>query len=158
MDQHGYGGFIVLKKDNHEPLKEALSLYARQGSCEVYEDSNKKERIQFWDADDIETLDSYKGKVRAIRAVITRPGKEPSTWCFALIGKCARKLSRRTALQIIRARWHIENTAFNQWIQYWNFGHVFRHTPNALMAVQAELLPRLGSVCLVFLFDLIYAK
>ena len=24
---------------------------------------------------------------------------------------------------------------FYQWIQYWNFGHVFRHTPNALMAV-----------------------
>ena len=28
--------------------------------------------------------------------------------------------ARLTALKIIRARWHIENTAFNQWIQHWN--------------------------------------
>lgn len=135
LDQHGYGGFIVLKKDNNEPLKEALALFQGQRPCEEYSDSDKKEHIQFWDSDDIETLDTYKGKVRVIRAVITKPDKEPTTWCFAIIGKRARKLSRRTALQIIRARWHIENTAFNQWIQYWNFGHVFRHTPNALMAV-----------------------
>lgn len=135
LDQYGYGGFIVLKKDNNEPLKEALALSQGQRPCEEYSDSDKKERIQFWDSDDIDTLDTYKGKVRVIRAVITKPDKEPTTWCFAIIGKLARKLSRRTALQIIRARWHIENTAFNQWIQYWNFGHVFRHTANALMAV-----------------------
>ena len=29
----------------------------------------------------------------------------------------------------------VEATGFNQWIKYWNFGHVFRHTPNALTAV-----------------------
>jgi hypothetical protein len=39
------------------------------------------------------------------------------------------------ALRIIRARWHIENTAFNQWTQYWNLSHVFRHGQNALSAV-----------------------
>jgi hypothetical protein len=135
LDQHGYGGIIVLKKDNNEPLKEALSLFGGHAPCELYEDSKKKESVQFWDADDIETMDRYKGKVRVIRARISKSGKEPTEWCFALIGKHVRKLSRITALQIIRARWHIENTAFNQWIQYWNFGHVFRHTPNALMAI-----------------------
>src|SRR2546428_2740121 len=135
LDRHGYGGFIVLKKETHEPLKEALALYQGQRPCEEYCDADKKEHSQFWDSDDIETLDTYEGKVRVIRAVITKPDKEPTTWCFAIIGKRARKLGRRTALQIIRARWHIENTAFNQWVQYWNLGHVFRHTANALMAV-----------------------
>jgi hypothetical protein len=135
LDRHGYGGFIVLKKQNHEPFKEALALFEGQKPCEEYYDSDKKECIQFWDADDIETLDTYEGKVRVIRAVITKPDKEPTTWCFAIVGRRARKLGRRTALQIIRARWHIENTAFNQWIHYWNLGHVFRHTANALMAV-----------------------
>ena len=28
-----------------------------------------------------------------------------------------------------------QNTAFNQWIQYWHLGHVFRHGQNALMAI-----------------------
>jgi len=136
LDQHGYGGFLVLKKDNNEPLKEALALWRDQGPAEQYHDPDKKEHFQFWDCEDIETLDSYKGKVRVIRAVVSKPDKESSTtWCFAIVGNRARQLARRTTLQIIRARWHIEDTGFNQWIQYWNFGHVFRHTPNALMAV-----------------------
>lgn len=136
LDQYGYGGFLVLKKDNNEPLKEALAQWQGQGPCEQYHEPGKKEHLQFWDCDDIETLDTYKGKVRVIRAVVSKLDKEPSTtWCFAIVGNRARQLARRTTLQIIRARWHIEDTGFNQWIQYWNFGHVFRHTPNALMAV-----------------------
>jgi hypothetical protein len=91
--------------------------------------------VEFWDVDDVETLDTYAGKVRVIRAVVSKPDQDPSTWCFAIVGRRARQLARRTTLQIVRARWHIEDTGFNQWIQYWNFGHVFRHTANALMAV-----------------------
>ena len=135
LDQCGYGGFIVLKKDNHEPLKEALALWKAQAPCETDADPDAKEQIQFWDSDDIDTLDTYKGKIRVIRAVVTKDDKAPMTWCFAITGKRARSLSRRTALKIIRSRWHIENTAFNQWVQYWNLGHVFRHTSNAIMAV-----------------------
>ncbi len=133
LDRYGYGGFIVLKKDHNEPLAEALALWQGQGPCEEY--SQGKEHIAFWDADDIDTLDTYSGKVRVIRAVITKPGKAPSTWCFALVGRRVRQLSRPTALRTVRARWHVEDTAFNQWIQYWNFGHVFRHTSNAILAV-----------------------
>jgi hypothetical protein len=136
LDQHGYGGFLVLKKDNNEPLKEALVLWQEQGPCEQSYDADKEEHLPFWDSDDIETLDTYKGKVWVIRAVLSKPNKEPSTtWCFAVVGKRARPLARRTTLQIIRARWHIEDTGFNQWIQHWNLGDVFRHAPNALMAV-----------------------
>ncbi len=135
LDQHGFGAFLVLKKDDNEPLKEALALWQDQEPCEEYQDPDKKEHLQFWDSDDIETLDTYKGRVRVIRAVVTKSDKESSTWCFAIVGRRARQLARRTALQIVRSRWHIEDTGFNQWVQYWNFGHVFRHTPNALMAV-----------------------
>ena len=68
----------------------------------------------------------------------------------AIVGKRARQLARRTTLQIIRARWHIEDTGFNQWIQYWNFGHVFRHTSNALLAVL--LLGVSPSICFNYSF------
>lgn len=51
------------------------------------------------------------------------------------MGKRARQVSRRTALKIIRSRWHIENTAFPQWIQLWNLGHVFHHSANATLAL-----------------------
>jgi hypothetical protein len=135
LTDYGYGGFLVLKKENNEPFKEALTLWQMQGPCEKYEDPDRQEQVQFWDADEIETLDTYQGKVRAVRAVVTKPDQDPSTWCFAIIGQRARQLGCRTALQIIRARWHIENTAFHQWITYWNLGHVFRHGQNALLAV-----------------------
>jgi hypothetical protein len=135
LTDHGYGGFLVLKKEKNEPLKDALTLWEMEGRCESYEDPGRKEHVEFWDVDDIETLSSYKGKIRAVRAVVTKPGEDPSTWCFAIIGQRARQLARRTALQIIRSRWHIENTAFHQWVQYWNLSHVFRHTQNALMSV-----------------------
>jgi hypothetical protein len=51
------------------------------------------------------------------------------------VGKRARKVSLRTGLKVIRSRWHIENTGFNQWVQYWNLGHVYRHTANAVLAI-----------------------
>jgi Transposase DDE domain/SEC-C motif len=135
LDAYGYGGFIILKKENHEPFKEALALWHGQGPCQIHDDPQSKEHIEFWDTDEIQTLDTYQGKVRVIRAMVTKPEQAPSTWCFAIVGQRARRVSRGTALKISRSRWHIENTAFHQWIQHWNFGHVFRHTANAVMAV-----------------------
>jgi hypothetical protein len=52
-----------------------------------------------------------------------------------VVGKRAQKASLHTALKLVRSRWQIENTAFNQWVQHWNLGRVYRHTPNAIMAV-----------------------
>lgn len=136
ITNYGYGGFLVLKKENNEPFQEARKLWEIEGACQSYEDRDRKEQGQFWDVDDIETLETYKGKVRAVRAVVSKAGQEkPSTWCFAIVGQRARQISRLLALRIIRARWHIENTAFNQWVQHWNLGHVFRHGQNALNAI-----------------------
>ena len=42
LDDYGYGGFVVLKKDDNEPLKEALALWDRQAPCEVYRDAEAK--------------------------------------------------------------------------------------------------------------------
>lgn len=134
LKKYNYGGFIVLKKDANEPLKEALDLWKGKPPCNSFNERERKEHIDFWDVDDIETLDTYRGKVRVIRAVITKANGKSSTWCFALVGK-ARKTGMRAALKTIRARWHIENTAFNQWVQYWNLSHVFHHTANALLAI-----------------------
>lgn len=135
LDQLNYGGFIVLKKDHNEPLQEALALWEGQPPTDCVVDVERKERIEFWDAGELQTLESYEGKVRVVRAVVTRDNGKQNTWCFGMIGKTARKLGLRTAFKIMRARWHIENTAFNQWVQYWNLSHVYRHSDNALQAI-----------------------
>jgi len=135
LERCHYGGFIVLKKEGEEPLKEALALWRGQGPTRAFDDPDTHEHIELWDVDEIDTLETYEGKVRAIRAVVTKKGGETSTWCFGIMGARARKVNRITALSIVRGRWHIENTGFNQWVQYWNLAHVYRHTANALMAV-----------------------
>lgn len=117
------------------PLKEALALWGDQPPCHQVDDPEMKEHIDFWDVDDLETLETYKGKVRVIRAIVTAKDGTQKTWCFGVVGNRARKVGLRTALKIVRARWHIEDTGFNQWIQHWNLGHVYRHTANAIMAV-----------------------
>ena len=97
---------VLSKKDNNEPLKEALALWQEQGPCEQYQDADEKRAptCSFGTATTSRHFDSYKGGVRVIRAVVTKPDEEPSrTWCFAIVGKRPRKLARRTALQIIRS-------------------------------------------------------
>ncbi len=135
LDEYGYGGFIVLKKNHNEPLKEALALWQGKDPCQRFYDDEKKEHVELWDVDDIDTLDTYKGKVRVIRAVITKKDGTRKTWCLGIVGSRARKVARTTALTIVRSRWHIENTGFGQWVKYWNLGRVYRHTPNAIQAI-----------------------
>jgi hypothetical protein len=125
------GGVLVAKKEGDEPLKEALNLWAGKPPDQVVEDDEANERIELWDCKGLETLDSYKGPIRVTRAVI-RPledeeeeAAEPSEWCFISVGVAADRLSPRQLLKVIRSRWHLENTGFNQWTQYWSFEHVF---------------------------------
>lgn len=132
----GYGAIITLKKETDEPLKEALALMQGQAASKVWDDPGNGEHVEAWDVDDLETLDTFRGKVRVIRAVVSSPRTEqPHTWCAAVVGERTRQLAPRTVHQIHRARWHLENTAFNQWTQHWHLNHAYRHTPGGVMAV-----------------------
>lgn len=137
LEKLNYGAFIVLKKENNEPLKEALALWEGQDPCMRIDDSQTGEHIEFWNVAELETLDTYKGKIRVVRAIVTttKPRPVTKTWCIGIVGERARRVSLPTGLKITRSRWHIENTAFHQWVSYWNLNHVFRHTANALMAI-----------------------
>jgi len=132
----GYGVLTVVKKGTDEPLKEALAIWSLQAKPdEVVLDEKAGESIEIWDCPDITTLSSYKGPIRVVRAVIYKDGIEkPTTYCFAATGKAA-KLPRRSLVRLGRSRWHIENTAFNQWTQHWHFTHVFAHSANGTDAL-----------------------
>jgi Transposase DDE domain len=123
------GAVIVAKKETDEPLKEALNLWVGKPPDQVVEDDEANERIELWDCKELQTLDTFKGSIRVTRAII-RPLEgevetEPREWCFISIGVAAERLSPRQLLKVIRSRWHLENTGFNQWTQYWDFEHVY---------------------------------
>lgn len=121
------GAVIVAKKENEEPLKEALAIWGEEPPEQTVVDEQAGERIELWDCPDLETLSSYKGKIRVVRAVVENlrtPQSRPRTWCMYVVGK-ATKLSAGKVLAVARARWHQENTGFHQFTTLWKFTHVF---------------------------------
>ena len=135
--QSGFGTITVLKKETDEPLKEALSLWRGTGPDKVVEDKAKGERIELWDCPEIETLETYDGKIRVVRGLVHKQSDDEetcSTWCVALTG-CVTRLGARQVIAVARGRWHIENTAFHQFTHLWRFAHVFRHGPEAIPAL-----------------------
>lgn len=125
----GLGAVIVVKKETDEPLREARNLWANTAPSEEVEDSKAREFIELWDCKDLRTLNTFKGPIRVTRALVHALDAEddaaPKEWCFMSIGVAATKLTSRQLLRVVRARWHIENTGFNQWTQHWPFEHVF---------------------------------
>ena len=133
----GLGAVIVARKETDEPLKEALRIWEGQPP-KLVEDQAAGERIALWDCPDLETLDTYEGAIRVVRAQVTdmkSPETEPSTWCMLVTGSPARRLSPEKVLAVVRARWHIENTAFHQWSTRWQFTHVFVHDATGIQAL-----------------------
>ena len=134
-----FGAVIVIKKESDEPLREALNLWAGNAPDEIFDDKKSREHVELWDCSDIRTLSTFKGPIRVTRALIHSLDVEDEAdhkeWCFVSIGVAARKLTSRQLLKVIRGRWHIENTGFNQWPQHWPFEHVFVNNWRGMEAV-----------------------
>ena len=162
LSQYNYGACVITKNRKNDPYRFADEVWAIKDKPDlVYDDPDTKEHIEFFRLNGVDALSSFDGSVDMLKAVVTKIPKEKvkkigtkpnksrgrninignknkkpktSTWVMALVGK-AKRLKPMVALRIMRARWHIENTAFHQWVTRWNFGHCFRHTPNAIHAV-----------------------
>ena len=91
--EHGYGAIITVKKETDEPFKDFLALTRDQPPSKIWQDEKRGERYQAWDVDDIETLDTFKGKIRVLRVEVrTTSSDSPHNWCAAIVGKAARHL------------------------------------------------------------------
>jgi hypothetical protein len=129
---------VVAQKDGDEPLKEAISLWGNQAATQVVVDKRRAEHIELWDCPDLETLGTYGGKIRVVRARISdldKPDATPRNWCVVVTGRAAKLLSPRQVIAIARGRWHIENTGFHQWTKHWKLKHVFVHDDTAIQAI-----------------------
>jgi len=131
LQKLGFSGIVVAKKETDEPLHDALAVWGSQPGT-VVEDAEAHERLELWDCPGVQTLTTYDGPIRVVRAVISPLGEsvpsrhfERRQWCALVVGKHALPLSARQVLRVVRARWHLENTGFNQWTQHWRFEHVF---------------------------------
>jgi hypothetical protein len=142
------GAVLISKKESDEPLKEALNIWSGQHPEKVVEVDRKstdgrllgRERHELWNCPGLETLDSYPGKIRVVRGLVTSlapdgsDASSPSTWCLLVTG-AATRLSSNQLLSVARSRWHIENTGFHQWTTCWKLDHVFLHDPVGTVAL-----------------------
>jgi DDE family transposase len=131
LQELGFSGIVVAKKETDEPLRDALAVWGSQPGT-VVDDAEAQERLELWDCPGVQALMTYDGAIRVVRAVISPLGElapsrrfERRQWCALVVGKHALPLSARQVLRVVRGRWHLENTGFNQWTQYWKFEHVF---------------------------------
>ena len=131
--QCGFSVIATLKKETDEPLKDALAIWQGQPPKEVIELKDGG-RIERWDCKEITTLLTYDGPMRVVREIIHR-GDAQSTWCWAVTGRAATLLTTDSISKAGHSRWHLENTGFYQFANYWRFSHVFRHTDTALRAL-----------------------
>ncbi|MGH3859046.1 transposase, partial [Actinokineospora sp.] len=133
----GRSAVITLRKDTDEPLKEALALFRNQPPTREWDDLERREHVRAWDIRDLRTLDTFDGPIRVVRCEVSPFGvaAPPHIWCAAVIGPAAAHLTTRAVLDIQRARWHIENTAFHQWTVHYNLARVYRHSPRAVLNV-----------------------
>ena len=117
VDSLKMGAVITARKETDEPLKEAVFLWGDKGPEKLRQDAQNQELIELWDCPGLETLDTYDGEIRVVKARVTdlkRPDNATKTWCMLVTGK-ASKLADFKVLAVARSRWHIENTAFHQW-------------------------------------------
>ncbi len=131
------GAVIIIRNEGHEPLREALHIRDKRPAQQTFVDEQAKERIELWDCPELETLESYKGPIRVVRGRVTdlrQRDQAPRTGCLVVTGKPTR-LSAEHVLRVGRGRWHIQNTGFNQWTQFWKFAHVFVHGGNGILAL-----------------------
>jgi hypothetical protein len=134
LAEYRYGAFIVTRNKKKDPYRFAESIWQTRDKPDDVQQDPTGEITEFWELDDVDTLKTFDGSVRMLKAQVTRKNGKKSTWAMAMVGK-AKHASRSIALRILRSRWHIENTAFHQWVTKWNLDHCYRHTPNAITAV-----------------------
>jgi len=134
-----FAGVIVAKKETDDPLRDALAIWGPSPG-QVVIDDDAQERLELWDCPDCQTLTTYAGPIRVVRGIVESLAARPTPrrqWCLLVVGQVTRRLSTRQILRVARARWHLENTGFNQWTQHWRFAHVFTTDGNAMAAIFA---------------------
>lgn len=134
-----FAGVVVAKKETDEPLRDALAIWG-QSPGQVILDAETHERLELWDCPECQTLTTYAGRIRVVRGIVESLASRPTPrrqWCLLVVGKATQRLSARQLLRVARARWHLENTGFNQWTQHWRFEHVFTTDGTAIAAIFA---------------------
>ncbi len=132
-----YDLIAVLKKENNEPMADAIKLYDKLDPTKIYYDRKRGEHVRLWDTQGFEALESSDHPLRVIKAQVHKGPKslKPQNidwdrenigvwWIATTISQ--KKLSGPNLIDSQRRRWNGENVQ-SQLTLHWYVKHSYVH-------------------------------
>ena len=134
---HGKAALVVLKDERRDAYQDARGLWVQQppqlGSYQA-------RRCRWWDFHDLRSWPEVQGVTRVVRSeeswTVKRQLTQQATPQIAnWIWLTTLSVTQARTEQIVRLahlRWDIENQGFNELVNGWHAGHVYRHQSGAI--------------------------
>jgi len=140
-----YDLIAILKKENNEPMADAIKLYDKTTPTKIYYDRKRGEHVRMWDTEGFEALESSHYPLRVIKAQVHKGPKslkpQDIDWDGENIGVWwivttipQKKLSGPNLLDAQRKRWNGENVQA-QLTLHWYVKHSYVHHDVATTAM-----------------------
>ncbi|AFV02378.1 hypothetical protein DHBDCA_p1349 [Dehalobacter sp. DCA] len=126
----GIDAIVRAKNNNNNSLRLAKKTANKAEAVEVWKDEQGFEKVHVYQS--TFTMDNVEQPLRFVKFAIKHKNKLRSQ--IMIVTTCM-DMTQKTLFKIIRARWDIENSIFNNLKRDCGFEHCFVHGGNAIEAV-----------------------
>lgn len=139
--EHRKNVIAVLKDERRELLVDARALFEITEPSISTSDKNKKES-KLWDIEELATWTQLNRKVRVVRSLETttikrqingKEEKKVSDWIWVTT-LSQQEVPTQAIVELGHKRWAIENQGFKELSNEWHCDHIYKHSPNAIIA------------------------
>lgn len=128
--EHGVDAIVRAKNNNNNSIREVKKRVNKSEAVEVWTDEKGFEKIEVYESEF--TMDKVLGPLRFVKYAMKYPNKKRSQ--IMIVTTCM-NMQLKTLFRIIRARWDIENSIFNNLKKECGLEHCFVHGGKAVEAV-----------------------
>ncbi|KLU66406.1 transposase DDE domain protein [Desulfosporosinus acididurans] len=126
----GIGTIVRAKNNNNKSLRSARKKTNKSKTVDVWEDERGFEKVEVYES--IFTMDNVEQPLRFVKFAMKHKDKKRTQ--IMIVTTC-NDMALKTLFKIIRARWDIENSIFNNLKSECGLEHCFVHDGNAVEAV-----------------------
>jgi predicted transposase YbfD/YdcC len=126
----GIEAIVRAKNNNNNSLRFAKKIVNKMEAVEVWEDEKGFEKVEVYQS--TYTMDNVEQPLRFVKFAIKHKDKKCTQ--IMIVTTCM-DMALKTLFKIIRARWDIENSIFNNLKSEYGLEHCFVHEGKAVEAV-----------------------
>ena len=128
--EHGVDAIVRTKNNNNNSIREVKKKVNKLDIVETWKEEKGFEKIEVYESEF--TMDKVLEPLRFVKYTMKYPNKKRSQ--IMIVTTCM-NMTLKTLFKIIRARWDIENSIFNNLKKECGLEHCFVHGGNAVEAV-----------------------